>query len=316
VGTGGPYGLLIVSPPTGDPQEVPIYDRLYVGREWSGVEPSLRFLVQEPGVSRNHLEIRLDAQSGFASVVDTSTNGTRLNGVRIERGLVVPLATGDRLTVGELQLEFRSDYVRPGVSSNPSLTARDVLLANYVMVVGDIVGFTRISQHTSSRTVLESLDSLFGALRVELSRHNGMLGNLVGDAFFAVWELDSMEDAPERAVQFAVTAAERVRALGPDLGARLGEEQPLRMGWGISVGDAALTTLAGTLLSIVGDAANLAFRLAGLAARDGRDDLLVTDSVCRELEGRFPFGPLERVEVKGRVGAEPVRSLQVPIASR
>src|SRR5262245_36102814 len=125
MGSGGPYGLLVVNSPNGGREEVPIYDRLYVGREWSGIEPNRRFLVHEPGVSRNHLEIRLDPDRGYASVVDTSTNGTRLNGVRIERGLVVPLATGDRLTVGGVHLEFRSDYVRPGVSSNPSLTARD-----------------------------------------------------------------------------------------------------------------------------------------------------------------------------------------------
>jgi class 3 adenylate cyclase len=316
VGTGGPYGLLIVSSPDGDRQEVPIYDRLYVGREWSGIEASRRFLVQEPGVSRNHLEIRLDPDSGYAYTVDTSTNGTRLNGVRIERGLAIPLATGDQLTVGALQLEFRSDYVRAGISSNPSLTARDVSLADYTMVVGDIVSFTRISQRMSSRTVLESLDSLFGELRVVLSRHNGMLGNLVGDAFFAVFELGSTADAPERAVRFAVAAAERVLELGPELGARLGEAQPLRMGWGVSMGDAALTTLAGTLVSIVGDAANVAFRLSGLAGRDGRDEVLVTDAVCREVEARFPFGPVEHLEVKGRFGTEAVRPLHVPIATR
>jgi adenylate cyclase len=312
MGSGRPHAVLVVIDPDGRPREVPVYDHLYVGRECAGIEPVSRFLIDEPGVSRNHLEIRLDASRGHAYVVDTSTNGTRLNGVRIERGLQVPLTPGDRLTVGAVQLEFQSDMVAGPLTSNPSLTAHDVSLGNYVMVVGDIVGFTTISQRASSRAVLEVLDVLFGELRVELSRHRGMLGNLPGDAFFAVWDIDSIADAPELAVRFALASADRVTAIGPELGARLDEAEPLRMGWGVSLGDAALTAITGVLTSIVGDAANLAFRLSGIAGRDGRADVLVTETVCRELGDRFPFGSLEHVEVKGRVGTEPVRSLRVP----
>src|SRR3954454_6200816 len=145
-----PLAVLVVTGPDGRPREVPVYGHLYVGRECAGIEPDSRLLIDEPGVSRNHLEIRLDASRGFASVVDTSTNGTRLNGVRIERGLQVPPTPGDRLTVGAMQLEFQSEVVVRPLTSNPSLTAHNVSLGNYAMVVGDIVGFTTISQRTPS----------------------------------------------------------------------------------------------------------------------------------------------------------------------
>ena len=305
--------VVVVTDAKGNRHDVPVDDRLYVGRELVGIDPGKRLLIDDPGVSRNHLEIRLDALRGSAYVVDTSTNGTRLNGVRIERGAQVPLAAGDRLAVGAVQLEFRSDAVFAPATSNPSLTARDVSLGNYVMVVGDIVGFTTITQRVPSRTMLESLDSLFGDLHAELARHRGWLGNLVGDAFFGVWDADAIENAPELAVRFAIASAERLRATGPELAAKLGEVEPLRMGWGVSLGDAALSAMTGTLTSIVGDAANLAFRLSGLAGRNGRDDVLVADTVCRLVEDRFAFGDLEHVEVKGRVGAEPVRALRVPL---
>ena len=63
-----------------------------------------RLLVDGPDVSRNHVEIRLEPDAGRAWVIDTSTNGTRLNGVRIERAVPIPLKSGDVVVVEELNL--------------------------------------------------------------------------------------------------------------------------------------------------------------------------------------------------------------------
>ena len=77
-------------------------------------------------------------------------------------------------------------------------------------------------------------------------------------------------------------------------------------------GAASVTSLTGVLLGVVGDAANLAFRLSSLAGRGGRSDVMVTEAVWRKVEDLFPFGEVAPVEVKGRRGAEGVRGLQVP----
>ena len=45
-----------------------------------GIHESRRLVIRDPEISRNHLEIRLDAVSDQAFVIDISTNGTLVNG--------------------------------------------------------------------------------------------------------------------------------------------------------------------------------------------------------------------------------------------
>ncbi len=315
VAGGKPLAHVVVQPGTPHERKVSVYDRLFVGRQCSGIRERNRLLIDEPLVSRNHLEIRLDAEHGFAHVVDTSTNGTRVNGTRIERAVPVPLRSGDRLVIGGVQLEFRTDLLPDAQFSTPIGTARDITLGEYVMVVGDIVGFSTMAQEHPSRVVLESLDRLLREIRKVLGQHHGTLSNFVGDAFFTVWEVASVDAAAELAVRFAVTAADRVNEVAADLPLRPVGGGHLRMGWGVSVGEVAVTALTGVLLGIVGDAANLAFRLSSLAARDGRSDVMVAEGVWRQLEDEFPFGAPDAVAVKGRRGAEAVRGLRVPLVS-
>ncbi len=54
--------------------------RLFVGRECAGIRASRRLVIPDPEISRTHLEIRLHAEADQAFVIDTSSNGTLLNG--------------------------------------------------------------------------------------------------------------------------------------------------------------------------------------------------------------------------------------------
>lgn len=54
----------------------------------------------------------------------------------------------------------------------------------------------------------------------------------------------------------------------------------------------------------LGDATNLAFRVSGLAGRDGRSDVLATTAVRDAVQDRFRFGSPEDVTVKGRTASE------------
>ena len=306
-----PYAHLIANPGSIDARAIPIFDRLFVGREWSGVDESHRLLIDDPRASRDHLEIHVDPDQGVAYVIDSSTNGTRLNGVRIERAVPVALASGDVLSVGVVPLEFHSEML-----SNPEARARrtttQVMNANFVMVVGDIVDFSTSSRLTPSGLVMESLETLLRELRTLLVDYHGTLSNFVGDAFFSVWELDPDGRAAELALDFVIAAAERVAQVAPSLPLHSGDAQPIRMGWGVAHGDAAIGSLTGVLLGVVGDATNLAFRLAGIAGRQGHSEILVADALSELVADRYPFEALERVHVKGRPDAEPVRGLRRP----
>ena len=56
----------------------------------------------DPNASRRHAEVRLEEGSYWLIDLD-STNGTELNGKRVDRG---KLAVGDRITIGETEIAF------------------------------------------------------------------------------------------------------------------------------------------------------------------------------------------------------------------
>ena len=122
----------------------------------------------------------------------------------------------------------------------------------------------------------------------------------MGDAFFATWEAAAVPDAARAAVAFAVEAAEIVPRIAAGLDLRDPAGEALRMGWGVASGPAAVSLLTGMLVSVLGDTTNVAFRLSGIAGRDGRPDVLVTDAVHRATATSFAFTPPSAIRVKGR----------------
>jgi adenylate cyclase len=296
---------LVVDAGTPAERIIPIYDRLCVGREWRGVDDQHRLLIDDPAVSREHLEVLLESEQDRATVIDRSTNGTRLNGVRIGRGAPALVRPGDTITVGSTTLEFRSERYAGTSRSDEGRTIRRVSMSRMVMAVGDILSYSTISQYTDSQVVLKGLEMLYGGLQEILTRHRGTLSDYAGDALFAVWELEQIPDAADEAIAFTIDAIEGLEGLAPMLPIRDPDGNPVRMGWVIFLGDAAVSSLTGSLVSVVGDATNLAFRLSGIAAREGRPEIIVTEGV-RNLTDAFTFTEPEEVTVKGRTGTEKV----------
>ncbi len=307
-GTGIP-AVLVLAPDRDDERSTPVYDWLVVGRECAGVDERHRLLIPDPAISRTHLELRLDLDLDQAWLTDHSTNGTRLNGKRIERSIPVRIKPGDRVRVGGAELQFRSRRFAPGPEgeglnvAREVKTVREVVVADMVMAVGDVLNFSTIAERTDDRALLENIDRLYAELRQILSRHHGTLSNYVGDAFFATWETAATENAAGAAVAVAVEAAETVPGVAAGLEVRDPGGGPLRMGWGVACGTAAVSLMTGMLVTVLGDATNVAFRLSGIAGRDGRPDVLVTDAVCRSVDAGFAFTPLSAIQVKGRTKA-------------
>jgi adenylate cyclase len=295
---------LVVSPGTPDERVVPIPGRIVVGRGGDG--EAGRVAIDDPEVSRNHLEIQLDADQDRAFVVDMSTNGTRLNGSRIERAQAVPLAPGDRLTVGAITLEFRSDAYRASDQQDSGRTIRVSARSHLVMAVGDIASYSTITQVTDSDLVAEALETVYGSLRKLLTRHRGRLADYAGDAMFVIWDTEDLEDAAVRAVEFTLDAVDMVAEIAPTLPIRDPDGRPVRLGWAVVEGTASVGSLTGALIAVVGDATNLAFRLSGLSGREGRPAVIITDKVQALAGDRYVYGAAEDVTVKGRSGAETI----------
>jgi adenylate cyclase len=286
---------------------VPVFDQLFVGRECAGISDWRRLVINDPEVSRSHLEIRLDPACDHAFVIDSSTNGTLVNGVRLERAVPLPLKPGDDIRIGDNKLTFESSrFTAGGDDVNPALTRTRISQAAMVMVVGDITNYSTISQVTDNEVMAQSLNTLWRELGTVLRAHNGTLNHYAGDALYAVWELSRFPHADELAIDFALAANRRVDELGPDLELRGPDGSPIHMGWGVVQGMAALAAMTRSVEAVIGDSTNVAFRLAGLAGRHGRAAVMVTNNVHRAVEEQFRWGAGEEVEIKGRRGTEMV----------
>src|SRR5271168_3540579 len=101
-----PLGHLVVVDDAGAERRVPIFDQLFVGRECAGISEIRRLVIPDPEISRTHLEIRLDAAGNEAFVIDTSSNGTLLNGVRLERAVPLRIRPDDEIRIGDVALTF------------------------------------------------------------------------------------------------------------------------------------------------------------------------------------------------------------------
>ncbi len=211
-------GVLVIAPDVAEERSIPVYDRLVVGRECVGVDEQHRLLIDDPAISRTHLELRLDVDRDQAWLTDLSTNGTRLNGQRIERSVPVRIMPGDRVRVGGVDLQFRSRRFTAPADDGALETLRHINVTEMVMVVGDVMAFSSIAEYTDDLSLLENIDRLYAQLRQILSRHRGTLSNYVGDAFFATWEVAAVPDAALAAVAFAVEAAETVPRIAAGAG--------------------------------------------------------------------------------------------------
>ncbi len=292
---------LIISPGTDEERAVPVAERLFVGRECAGIEPSRRVIIDRPNVSRDHFELRADPLLGTA-LIDLSTNGTWVNGRRVERGEPLALVDGDRIEVGDTELEFRAS-AEARAARDRNLTIITPSVTRLAVAVGDVVGYTAMTERHGAEPVAGMMETLFRSLQELLRARRGTVGNYVGDALFAAWDARRDPQATASAVGFALDAAELVasRAFATALGEN--ETVSLRMGWAITIGDAVSGRPTRASESIHGDALNLAFRLASVAGRDGRPPVLATAEVVADAPEAADYEPLGELSVRGRTSS-------------
>src|SRR5260370_39171513 len=112
-----------------------------------------------------------------------------------------------------------------------------------VLVVGDLVGCSTISEVTDSSVMLSSLEVLWDGLRRMLMEYGGTLNSYAGDALFAVWESDAVEHAAAHARDFVRDANRHVIETGATLPLRTAAAAPVGIGWAPVLGKAAVSTI-------------------------------------------------------------------------
>lgn len=292
---------VVAAPGSPEERAVRVDGRLFIGRECAGVDDAHRLLVEEAAVSRDHAEIRVSSDGVL--VVDRSTNGTRVNRRQIERDEWHALADGDVVTVGSTELTIRvlEDELSPGSAHRVTATASTS--GRMAVLVGDIVNYTPLTEAIGPVAVATAAEQLWREVRPLVIEHGGTVNSYAGDAILATW--DASEGAGVGgAVRCAVAADAGVRRRAPGLDVRALDGEPIRMGWAVTVGEVAIGRTSPSKLAVFGDAVNLAFRLSGLAGRDGMPAVLVTDDIARADPAGVVVGEPATVAVKGK--AEPV----------
>ena len=268
---------------------VPIHGQLLVGRKSGRASDASHLLLDDPAVSREHFELRVDPADGVV-LVDRSTNGTRVNGNKVEREAPVTLHDGDFLEIGTARMSFRSLADADRIPDEVRAAVRTIEHAHVATVVGDVVGYTALAERDGEAAATEAVETLFAELRDLLTAHGATVNNHDGDSLFAAWDVTGNPDAAASAVGFALAASERVNGNGGSL----------RMGWGVTLGDPVAGHPSAARDAVRGDAINLAYRLSSLAARDGEAPVLVTAKTATAAPDAASYDDLRELTIRGR----------------
>lgn len=271
-----------------------------------------RLVLPHPEVSGQHAEIR-HTPDGWTIRDSGSTNGTRLNGDRLVPGREYLLGNGDRIQIAQVDLVVAlsddSSRADPELEENQlEQTHLRIQLINATILVADIKGFTALMEaHADSpEVVMQAAQRVFESLNEEISNNQGQLEKIMGDAIMAYWqEDDSKTSSGFHAYQACYTAL-RLRSLASALAANPGywpfSKHPLRLDLALSTGPAAAGLLGHQEANpaLLGDTANLAFRLEKLITDESPSRIIVDKATHSLVEHKFKFIGLGKVSVAGR----------------
>jgi class 3 adenylate cyclase len=167
------------------------------------------------------------------------------------------------------------------------------------VLFADIRGFTTYAEQRDAAEVLALLNYFFNELTEVVFRCHGTFDKYIGDeimAFFGapVATGDDVFNAVAAALELRrVFAAVNTAADHPDT-------HHLGLGIGLHSGDAALGNVGSERVmsyTVIGDTVNMAHRLQELA---GRDEIIVSAAVYRQVAGRVAAVRLEPQMIKGK----------------
>ncbi len=168
----------------------------------------------------------------------------------------------------------------------------------------DLRGFVSFAEQAAPEEVVAYLNRVFEFMIEAVNRHHGIIHQLLGDGFMALFGAPlSRGNDSLNAVKAALAIVERV-----EREQAAGDLPPTRIGIGLHAGEVVAGTVGSHIhkeYKVTGDVVNLAARIEQLSKQfDAR--LLVSETVWREAGAeRLRAEPLGAIDVRGR--AEPVR---------
>lgn len=165
----------------------------------------------------------------------------------------------------------------------------------------DIRGFTTMSEALEPEQVVDILNAYLGLVTQCIFKHHGMLDKFIGDAAMAVFNAPAdQEDYLFEAVAAAWDIAQGSRVLEEDLMNRFGRS--VSYGIGVNCGPAVVGNIGCEFrmdYTAIGDTVNTAARLEANAKRG---EILISDTLCKKLEGRILTESAGQMTFKGKSG--------------
>ncbi|MEO1481792.1 MAG: adenylate/guanylate cyclase domain-containing protein [Myxococcota bacterium] len=195
-----------------------------------------------------------------------------INGIGIGAGLALSNALLAQRLVEEAKVRdslgrFLSPVLLEKVMERSVDIKRGGQLAEVTVMFADIRGFTSLTERSQPTDVVDLLNEYFDRMVEVVFSHGGVLDKFIGDALMAVW------GAPVAATE----DASRAVAAGREMQVQLAHYNqvrvqhgldPIRIGVGLASGECVSGVIGARRrmeLTVIGDAVNLASRLAGVA---------------------------------------------------
>lgn len=153
-----------------------------------GRSPSNSIVVADRKVSRRHAVVHRQDIHEYWLVDLGSANGSYVDGARVS--LPSRLKDGNVIGIGDLNFTFRqrTDAEREADSKkHPSKTLIEVRTTKCWMLLGDIIGSTKLATQYPSAEWAKQVGSWAGDCRQIVELHGGGINKYLGDGFLAIW---------------------------------------------------------------------------------------------------------------------------------
>jgi class 3 adenylate cyclase len=305
-------GYLVIHPGTADSYRVELESGkvLEIGRKANPASQK-RLVLPVPEVSGNHAEIRMN-NDGWTIRDLGSTNGTRLNGDWITPGTEYLLKNGDVIKIAQidLQVNLPNDNGAPRArvqvaEDEHEKTQFHIKLINATILVGDIRSFTSLMENYSSQP--ERVMQAAQMLGDEIKRQHGQVEKVAGDAIMAYWQgSDSPQAEGNMCAYQACYTALQMRTAVNEIAANKDSwpfpDYPLQVDVALATGPVAAGVLGSAKANpaLLGDTANLAFRLEKMIGEDAPGDIIMDGATYELVKEHVMVKELGSYTVKGR----------------
>lgn len=172
-----------------------------------GRAASNNLVLDLPGVSRNHAVIQPGPGGSHLLADLRSTNGTYVNGLRLEQ--IVTLHDGDKLAFGDTTLTYRANQ-KQEQAADTGATAVQIYSGGCWLLLMDIIGYTAHVQAVGAEAASADFKQWLQLVRPVLVRSGCTINAYLGDALFGYWREDRHSADTTRAALQELVALQAV----------------------------------------------------------------------------------------------------------